>query len=278
MKNNQILSIAKKEIMDNIRNFRVILVTLIFAVLTLVVSYFGSIYSEGWQDFGTTIALMISFIQWLVPIIGLMLGYATIIGEIERGSMNSLMSLPVKRIEIILGKFIGLASVLSITILVGFGIAGVVIALNVSHVQYDDCLQFIAATILIGLVFLSLAMFFSNLFERRSTAMGGAIFLWFFFNIIFPIILLGIATAGIGIEKIVAGEIPEWYYSLQLINPISVYSTLVVLNVEAVTSTQSGIEISYPQYYTSELMIIILLIWVTLFLFLSFWRFKIKDI
>jgi len=110
---NSIFGIAKKEILDNVRNKWIIILTIIFTTLTLVVSYFGSIFSQGWQDFGVTIGGMMSLVQFLIPIIGLMLGYAAIIGEIEKGSMSSLLSLPINRLEIIMGKFLGLGGVLS---------------------------------------------------------------------------------------------------------------------------------------------------------------------
>ena len=88
-----IFIISKKELMDNIRNKWIIILTIIFTSLTLVVSYFGSIYTNGWQDLGTTIQGMSNLVTLLIPIIALMLGYAAIIGDIEKGSMSSLLSL-----------------------------------------------------------------------------------------------------------------------------------------------------------------------------------------
>jgi len=277
MISSPILNIAKKEILDNVRNKWVIILTIIFASLTLVVSYFGSIFSQGWQDFGDTIAGMMNLVQFLIPIIGLMLGYAAIIGEIEKGSMSSLLALPVARLEIILGKFLGLGGVLSFTIFIGFGIAGIVIGTNVSDVNYLDYLIFIGATILLGLVFLIVAMFFSTLFKKRSTSMGLAVFLWFFFNMILPIIFVGIMAASIGIEGLASGDFPEWYHALTLLNPLSVYSALVSLNVGPV-STIEGISVSYPAFYSSGVMILILLIWIVGFLLLNFWMFDRRDI
>lgn len=279
MEITSILSIAKKEIMDNVRNKWVIILTVIFATLTLVVSYFGSYFSQDWQDLGLTIAGMMSLVQFLIPIIGLMLGYATIIGEIERGSMSSLLSLPATRLDILLGKFFGLGGILSFTILIGFGIAGIVIALNVPDVDFGGYGIFIGSTILLGLVFLSLAMFFSTLFKKRASAMGGAIFLWFFFNMILPLIFAGVLIAGAGIEDLLSGIVPDWYYGLQLINPLSAYSGLVSVNVEAVGNMAvEGIEITYPSFYNSGLIILILAIWILGSLFLAFWRFIEKDI
>jgi Cu-processing system permease protein len=279
MNHSMIISIAKKEIMDNIRNKWIIILTIIFASLTIVASFFGSIFSKGWQDFGGTITSMMSLVQLLVPIIALVLGYAAIIGEIERGSMSALLSLQTTRLEIILGKFVGLACVLSFTILVGFGIAGLVIAANVASANFLDYTVFIGATILFGLVFLSLALFFSTVFKKRSTAIGGAILIWFFFNMILPLILSGILAANIGLEKLVAGEIPSWYYTIDLINPISVYSSLIYLNIKPVaTFQQSFIPVNYPDFYSNGLMIGIFLLWIVVFIYLAYWKFNRRDI
>ena len=276
MKMNPVMIIAKKEVMDNIRNKWIIVLSIIFALLTLVVSYFGSIFSEGWQDLGTTIAGMMSLVQFLVPIIALVLGYNAIIGEIERGSMSALLSQSTSRLEIVLGKFIGLGSILGITILVGFGIAGIIIALNVADTNFLDYLVFIASTILVGLVFLCLAIFFSTLFKKRTTAMGGAIFLWFLFNMILPIIYTGIMATTVGLSGLVEGKIPDWYHILNLTNPLSIYGNLNSLALNINFSEQ--ITISYPSFFSGELMAGLLLVWIVIFSVLSIWRFNKKDI
>ena len=215
---NAIVIIAKKEIMDNIRNKWIIILSFIFALLTLVTSYFGSIFSTGWQDLGTTIGLMMNLVQFLIPIIALILGYAAIIGEVERGSMSALLSQPITRLEILVGKFIGLGSILALTIFIGFGVAGIIIALNVPDVNFINYLVFIGSTIVIGLVFLSISIFFSTIFKKRTTAIGGAIFLWFLFNMILPMIFAGILVANIGVENLMTSEAPSWYYILTLLN------------------------------------------------------------
>jgi Cu-processing system permease protein len=273
---NSIFTISKKELLDNVRNKWIIVLIIIFSSLTLVVSYFGSIFTEGWQDLGITIQGMMSLVQLLIPIIALMLGYAAIIGDIEKGSMSSLLSLPVTRLEILLGKFIGLGGLLSITIIIGFGFAGIIIGLNVSDVEYLDYIIFIFATILIGLVFLMLALFLSTIFKKRSTSMGGAIFLWFLFNIILPIVFIGILVASSDIINVLDNA-PDWYHVLNLFNPLQVYSILVTLNVGPALSMDT-ISIAYPGYYSNILMIIILFCWIILFMFLSYWRFNKRDI
>jgi Cu-processing system permease protein len=268
--------VAKKEILDNFRNKWVILLSIAFALLTLVTSYFGSIFSEGWQDLGTTIGIMMSVVQLLIPIIALVLGYAAIIGEVERGSMSALLSQPLTRLEIVLGKFTGLGTILATTILVGFGVAGIVIAFNVSEVNVGQYVLFILSTIFLALVFLSISIFFSTIFKKRTTAIGGAIFLWFLFNMILPLVYVGVLIADIGLEKFASGSYPVWYYVLDLTNPLSIYSWFNMIALDI--SIQGEIMPTIPDFFTAELMIVLLLVWIGVFVILAFWRFQRKDI
>jgi len=281
MQTNVVTSIAKKEIMDNIRNKWIILVAAMFAILTLVVSYFGSLATSGWQDLGITISGMTQLGSFLISIVAFMLGYATIIGEIERGSMCSLLSLSANRFEIVVGKFLGLAAVLCLTILVGYGVAGIVIAFNVSNVDYLEYLIFIGLTMVFGLVFLTVALFFSTVFSKRSTALGGAIFLWFLFNIILPIVFVGLLATTIDFTTMTMESqliAPDWYHVLNLFNPISVYSTLIVSTIGPVQSSTGSGFIPNPSWYSTGLLMFVLFMWIIVFFILAIWRFQRKDI
>lgn len=281
MQTNIVMSIAKKEIMDNIRNKWIIVISIIFASLTIITSYLGTLYSGGWNDIGGTIVAMMGFVQYILSVIALILGYGTIIGEVERGSMSSLLSLSVNRFEIIAGKYLGLASVLSLTILIGFGAAGLIIAANVPNVNYAEFFLFIGGTILFGLIFLIISVFFSTVFKKRSTAIGGAVFLWFFFLFLLPIIFSVILIGSIGLENFVGGLIPDWYYLLEMCNPVSVYSYFVSINVVPLTQIMGGsttTTIHYPSFISNVVLLPVILIWIVVFFILACWRFNKKDI
>ena len=288
MEVNPIFYIAKKEILDNIRNKWVIILTIIFAVLALLASYATSIFSSGWQDLSATINSMIILVQYIISIIGLVLGYSAIIGEIESGSMNSLVSLPTTRNEILFGKFFGLGTVLSISILIGFGFAGIIIGLNVENVNYLEYLFFIGASILMGLIFLSIGFFISTTFKKRTTAMGTAIFVWILFAIIWLFIIAAIAIAtNPDILNVNASQssqsveinIPDIVYISDFFNPISAYSRLISLNIESIQpSSYEDIVSGPPGYINSTNMFIAMCIWLITFLGLSFWRFQKREI
>lgn len=275
-----IYTVAKKEIIDNIRNKWIVLISVLFASLTLLVSYAGSYFSSGWQDLEFTIGAMIFLVQLLISIIGLILGYGSVVVEIDQGSMNYLLSLPTTRKEVLFGKFFGLSFVLSIPVAVGFGVAGLIIGANVPDVNYVEYLIFIGASLLTGLVFLGLGMSISCLFRKRSAAMGGAIFTWFFFSIIWRFIIMWLFNLAVGSpENLISKGVPDWWYALRLFNPLDTYSILVSLNVDAVNWNQSDLSaLSYPSFYTNEVMVAILVVWIVLSLVAALWLFRRRDL
>lgn len=272
-----IYSIAKKEFLDNYRNKWIIAVSAIFLILTLVISYFSTLGGVGWKDLDVTIGGMMSLVHVLIPIIALMLSYATIVGEREKGSLSLLLSYPVKREEVIIGKFFGLSSVLAFATLIGFGISGIIIGINVKDVKWGDYGIFILSSILLGIVYISLAMFFSCLLKKRSTAIGAAIFIWFLFVMIWGIILVGILVANFGFDKIGQEDwmAPNWYYIANIINPLSAFSLLVSLNVGPV---QAGIAGKIPSFYTTGTALLILFLWIIIPLITALFVFNKKDI
>jgi ABC-type transport system involved in multi-copper enzyme maturation permease subunit len=125
------------------------------------------------------------------------------------------------------------------------------------------------------------ALFFSTLFNKRSTAMGGAIFLWFLFNIILPIVFVGLLMTTIDITKFAQGNpivVPDWYHALNLFNPTSVYSSLLTTAIGPVSSMNASSQIPAPSWYSSGLLISVLLAWILVFFVLAVWRFQRKDI
>jgi len=271
-----VLSLAKKEFMDNCRNKWIIVISAIFVISTLLASYFGSHGQAGWRNLRVTIGVMSFFVVLLITIIGLMLGYAAIVGEKERGSLGLLIALPLTRNEILLGKFLGLGAVLSTAILIGFGVSGIIISLNIENAAWMNYLIFIGASLLLGLVYLAIALFISSFFNKRSTAMGSAIFLWFFFNIIWILFIGPALLFFIGLEN------PDLYYAINIVNPTAAYSGLIELSVSPAVSP--AVEMggrngpSYPFFYNSGVMVTVLLAWIIISLALSLWFFKRKDI
>jgi len=269
---HEVVAVARKEILDNIRSKWVLVLSFIFALLTVVVSYYGSLGSD-WQSLDLTIAGMMSLVEFLVSIIGLMLGYAAINGEVESGELLGVLALPLRRLELLLGKFAGLGVVLSSSVLIGFGVGGLIIALNVSgSVDWLMFLGFIFSSVLYGLVFLALSLLWSALLRRRSASMGLSVFSWFFFTMIWGIIILGILMGEMLNSS--SFSMPDWYFVVNLLNPMQVYVSLVSLIVPSAAAEMSVV----PEWYSAPLLVLVLCVWIVGCLSLAMWRFDRRDV
>ena len=128
--------IAKKEFLDNVRNRWVLLLSAIFIILIFIFSYLSGAQAGGDDVFGdiqNTVFGLVGISSLLIPLIAIILGFSTISGEAESGALYVVLSYPIKRVEVLMGKILGLGSVITLSILLGFGIGGIVIAVSYTH-------------------------------------------------------------------------------------------------------------------------------------------------
>ena len=273
--------IGKKEFLDHIRNKWIITLTIIFLVLTILSSYLAGAQSGGVDVLGgmeDTVASLISISSILIPIIAIILGYAAISGEAENGALSIVLAYPVKRIEVLLGKLFGLGSVLIVSIVLGFGIGGVIIAVTVGASQGFAYLMFIFLTILLGFMYLSLSLCFSTICKKRSTSIGAGVML-FFWSMIFGMIIFGafMATGG-NHEDLITGQVafPDWIFDSVVFSPTDMNQMSVMLAFDV--NQLLGFPVDPPEYMSLGLLVFVQIIWIVIPLFLSYRFFKKRDI
>ncbi len=166
--------LAAKELRDRLRNRWVLAVTLVFMLLSLVISYFGAAQQGqiGMTSLELTIASLVSLTLYLIPLIALILGFDAVVGERERGSLALLMSLPLSASEFLIGKFLGLAAALTLATLAGLSLVAFIIAQRFGWPGLFHYLGFMLSSVLLGLSFLSMAIWISVIASERSKASG----------------------------------------------------------------------------------------------------------
>ena len=196
----QVRALAGKEFSDRLRNRWVLVVALVFTIASLLITYFGGAAQGrvGPSSIELTIASLVSLVIYLVPLIALLLGFDAIVGERERGSLDLLLALPITRLELLLGKYLGLALALSLSTLAGFALVGVLMGQQFGMAGLYHYIGFVISAWMLGLCFLSLAVCLSVLARDRTRASGLAIALWFSFVLVFDLLLLGVLVASGG--------------------------------------------------------------------------------
>lgn len=266
----QIWFIAAKEFRDRIRNRWVLAVALVFTLFAFAIAYFGAAQqgAVGLRNIDVTLASLVSLVIYLVPLIALILGYDAIVGERERGSLDLLLSMPITRFELLLGKFSGLSAALAFSTLIGFGSVGGLLAYKLGVPSLLPYGRFMLSAILLGIAFLSMAVLVSVISSERIRASGVAISLWFFFVLIFDLLLLALLVAGGG--KVGADLLPF----LLFLNPADIFRILNVFGSEDIRALY-GLSTIVPDMLTHPgLLGAAMAGWIIVPLGIAVWRFK----
>ncbi|MCW2248975.1 Cu-processing system permease protein [Azospirillum fermentarium] len=220
---NTLLIIAGKEIRDGLRNRWVVATTLLMASLALALSFLGAAPTGtvGVGPVEVTIVSLSSLTIFLLPLIALLLSFDAVVGEIDRGTMTLLLSYPVARWQVLIGKFLGHAAIIAFATVLGYGSAGAALALNGAAIGHDSWRAFaamIGSSVLLGTAFTALGYLASTLVRDRGTAAGIAVALWLGLVLLYDIALLGLLVADGG-KTVNAGLLN----ALLLANPADAY-------------------------------------------------------
>ncbi|MFW6376085.1 MAG: ABC transporter permease [Thermoplasmatota archaeon] len=265
-----IISLAKKEFMDNVRNKWIIIVSILFIALILLISAYGSMSKgSGIKGYKFTLSFAPSIVVTFISIIALMMGYKTLINEIESKSIGILLSSELSRVDVVVGKFLGLASVLTTSILVGLGIGGIVIGISSGFQNIVMYGKFMFLSILFSLTYVSIAMAMSSFVNKTSRALAGGIFIWILFNVLWDLITVGILAVTEGIPTSQDLTFPDWYSYLNSMNPNS--SLGMAVNKIAGGTT-------YPELLNIWVLMGILVVWIVVPIIVTFVIFGKRDL
>jgi len=271
---NKILVVAAKEFKDGLRNRWVAGITVVLALFAIAISYFGAAASGivGFTSLSTTIVSLSSLAIFLIPLIALILAYDTIVGEEEQGTLILLLTYPLKRSELLAGKFVGHAAMMALATLLGFGSSGLLIAVFSEQVALQELLLaysiFIVTSILLGWAFIALAYLVSVVSSEKSRASGMALIIWFALVFVFDLLLLGLLVATGGA---IGDDLFGW---LLLLNPTDIFRLINLGSFEA-TQVQSGLaSIADRRMIQPAVLWSGLLGWIVVPCLLAVWRFN----
>ncbi len=186
-----VMTIARQELVINVRNRWTLVFAIIFGALVLTISYFGLVTAGaiGFQGFARTSASLLNLVLYVIPLVALVMG--TLSFTSEKSSNELLFAQPIMRSEVLIGKLGGLlASIFGATV-TGFGLAGLIIAAKAGTAGNLRYTIFVGLSVILALIFLGLAALVSVLCRRKPAAFGVSLFLWFFFVIFYDLIVIG---------------------------------------------------------------------------------------
>jgi Cu-processing system permease protein len=268
-----IVTLLKKEVNDSLKNRWFMLYASVFAGLALLLSWLsisgGGIGYSGFASFGRTAASLINLVLLIVPLMALTVGAGNLAGEHERGTLSYLLSQPVNRGEVILGKYLGLATSLMGALALGFGLSGLVIAGRGG--QTDASAYGLLAVFAFGLALgmLSLSFLVGVLARKATVATSVGLFLWLTLVFVGDLGLMGTTLAF---------KLPiRSLFHLALINPLQVFKMASLMGINATLDVLGPAGIYAMHTYGQGLTWLFLgslLAWIILPLFVSYFVFS----
>jgi ABC-2 type transport system permease protein len=246
-----------KELSDHLTSVRMM-------VLTLFVIVFGAfpVYSSL-QTLRTVVGadaylylriftiepeqVPISFItalNFIIPLMAIGLGFDSVNSEFNRRTLSRVLSQPIYRDALLLGKFLGGLMTLAVGLLalwlIVFGAGLLLLGIPPRGVEVARAFGFLLVAIAYGGVWLAVSILFSVVFRSTATSALCALGMWLFFFILWPMIanaiVLGFAPREItSLDQYVG--VQEFAIAMQRVSPGTLFSEalLGLLNPETRT-------------------------------------------
>jgi Cu-processing system permease protein len=275
---NSIVVIAGREILVALRNRWVLATTLLLAALALSLTFLGSV-PTGRVRVGALDVVIVSLSSltiFLVPLIALLISHDAIVGEMERGTMALLLSYPLRRWQVIVGKFLGHLLILVVATIVGYGAAASALALMGADIPQESVVAFarmVASSILLGAVFIAIGYFISAAVSDRGTGGGIAIGVWLLLVLIYDMALLGLLVVDQG-KTITTGVLNV----LLLLNPTDLYRLLNLTGSVDVSQFAGMAGLARSSLWSQPALLAALALWITIPLALAAMTFARKEV
>ena len=166
---SQPMLIAAKEFGDRFRSGWVIACVVVWLGAIGLTSFLGllQVGQIGVQGYDRTVISLLNLVQYLVPLLGLLLGHDLIVSEKEEQTLGLVLAGGVSRTRFLIGKFLGGCLTLAVPLLLGFIIAGTVIGLAAKDAGIAPFLRLAVSGLILGIIFLGIGLAISVLCRTR---------------------------------------------------------------------------------------------------------------
>ncbi len=222
-----IMAFAEMEFVVGMRSKWFLVSAVSFGLLVLGISYFGlsaSGYSGAVQDFTRTTVSLLNLVLYLIPLLALMAGSITF--TTPAGFDELLHAQPVRRSEVLLGRFMGVALVLLTAVAIAFVLSGFFVLVQIGP---EGVLRYAAFAFLSGvllLVYLAISMVLAVHSRQRSRVFALSAVVWFLSLIFYDLLVIGITSLLSGRAAATAAMLAL------LLNPVDIVrvQSLISLN------------------------------------------------
>jgi ABC-2 type transport system permease protein len=246
---SRVLSVARTDFLDVRRSKMLWGVTAAYVLFTGLIMA-GQILgqTEGEELLDITLLFITQFGGLVIPVIALIAAYLAIAGERERGSITFQLGLPVRRWELVVGKWLSRALVVALAVVVAFVVLLGLAVLGGGSLGGAPVATVFALTLLFAVVHVSVAVGVSGATGSRSRAMAAVIGFYFLFGVLW-------GFAGISVPGLVDFVLSELFgtglsrnaqAALDMVSPTGAFVELITELTDLFESFQPGPQQAQP--------------------------------
>lgn len=305
-------AVAKKDFQDAIRSRALLVLTTVFVVFFAASAFFFAdqvsqqldavanssnasqaqaaeqirqgLTSDAFLDALTQVTRL------LIPLTGIVVAYAALVGERESGTLKLLLALPHSRLDVVLGKVAGRSAVVAAPVLLGFLVAAPVFPILGVTFNAVNFALFALATAFIGVVFVALSVGVSAAAPTSRRAVITVVGLYALFTLLWGQFANAVVREVSNNTDLGNTAIIKVFLVVKHLNPVATYQSLVAsLGQDALAARVSlvgGLQGQFiaqqlgevPIYLTDGALVVYLLLWIAVPVVLGYLTFQRADL
>lgn len=228
--------IAKREIKLAFRNAWTYSFLILFTLFSLAMMLLqsGMTATDSYTD---TTATMMNMTFYLLPLVTLLLGGFSATAEKESGEWSLLATYPLNSYAFIIGKWLGLAVMLTSIIFFSFGLSGFIFLLFGESFSISTYLFFLTFSLVLALSYLSIALCIGTFAKNRWHALIGSMTIWFGTIVIWPLLVIG-----------AVGHLPSYTLVQPTLQVLTLFNPAELIRIFSIMYLGAGAAFG-PDYY-----------------------------
>lgn len=261
--------VARKDFADAVRSKMFWALSIIILLLAYLGMYIPRAVDGSEATVSDGVGVLSGVMAFLIPIVALVVGYMAIVGERQTGSIRMVLSLPLKRWEVLVGKLVGRTAVVVVPILLGFALAIPFALVLYGDLPGSDYAEFVTTVVLIGAVFVAIAVGISGSVATRGKALAGVVGVYALFEFFWDVVPLGLYYAAN--RELPSADVPTWFEALAAASPIQAA-------VRTSEGLFNGISTGDPLVLQEWFGALLLVLWAAVPLVIGYLRFSNADV
>lgn len=152
---------------------------LLWGVVLLYVLFGALVFYTGGETVTDTLFNQMFTTGLFLPLVAIVASYLSIAGERESSTIKFILSRPISRVGIVVGKFLSRSAIVLLALLAGLLVGLAIAVTQYSSIPLTEFFQFVALTVLFVGAFVSVAVGLSAMTRSRSQAMTATIGFYF---------------------------------------------------------------------------------------------------